>query len=167
MVAVTQATLQNLTGRVAALLLSQGRLIVSAESCTGGYLAQVLTGLPGASSWFDRGFVVYSNIAKKDMLDVPEAIVATYGAVSEETARAMAHGALERSRADLAVAITGIAGPDGGTPGKPVGTVHFAWAVRNGECRACVMWFAGGREAVRSQSVAFALQGVIDLLLQS
>lgn len=142
-------------------LLERGESVAAAESCTGGWVAQTLTAIAGSSAWFDRGFVTYSNAAKTDMLAVPETTLARHGAVSEATARAMAQGALRHSLADWALAITGIAGPTGGSPEKPVGTVCFAWASRDGGCEAQTQYFSGGRAAVREQSVRHALDGLL------
>ncbi len=141
-----------------------GALITVAESCTGGWVAKVLTDIPGCSAWFDRGFVTYTNASKQEMLGVRTATLAAHGAVSEQTAVEMAQGALERSGGSCAVAISGIAGPGGAMPGKPVGTVCFAWAGRSGRGRACRERFAGDREQVRRQAVAFALSGLQTLL---
>ena len=145
---------------VAALCRREGERIAVAESCTGGGLAAALTSLAGSSDWFDRGFVTYSNEAKHDLVGVSVSTLKRFGAVSEEVARQMARGALDESRATLAVAITGIAGPGGGTPEKPVGLVWIAWA-RKGEVRARRFQFKGGRAAVRRQSVAAALEGIL------
>lgn len=132
-----------------------------AESCTGGWLAKVITDISGSSQWFDRGFVTYSNISKTDMLGVSEAILQLHGAVSLATATAMANGALQYSRADLTVAITGIAGPGGGTLEKPVGTVWFAWARRDGKLETAQHVFTGDRIAIRRQAVCTALEGLL------
>ena len=156
--------LEAIAARLGRLLESRGECLAVAESCTGGWVAQALTAVAGSSAWFDRGFVSYSNAAKRDMLGVPETTLARHGAVSEATARAMAQGVLSNSLADWSLAITGIAGPTGGTPDKPVGTVCFAWAGRGGGCVACTRYFAGDRRAVREQSVACALSGLIDQL---
>ncbi len=142
-------------------LLERGASVAVAESCTGGWVAQTLTAIAGSSAWFDRGFVTYSNAAKCDMLGVPETTLARHGAVSEATARAMAQGALGHSLADWTLAITGIAGPSGGSPDKPVGTVCFAWASRDGGCEAQTRLFSGDRAAVREQSVRHALGGLL------
>lgn len=142
-------------------LLQRGDWLALAESCTGGWVAQSVTAIAGSSAWFDRGFVTYSNAAKMDMLGVPETTLERHGAVSEATARAMAQGALAHSRADWSAAITGIAGPTGGSPEKPVGTVCFAWARREGGCEAQTCHFTGGRGEVRQQSVAHALRGLL------
>ncbi|MCL2636450.1 MAG: CinA family protein [Betaproteobacteria bacterium] len=153
--------LEVLAAELGAALLARGEWLAAAESCTGGGLAQAVTAIAGSSAWFDRGFVTYSNAAKTDMLSVPEATLARHGAVSEATARAMAQGALAHSRANWAVAITGVAGPSGGSPDKPVGTVCFAWAAKEGGCAAQTRQFAGDRAAVREQSVRHALRGLL------
>lgn len=153
--------LEVLAAQLGAQLLARGEYLTAAESCTGGWLAQSVTAIAGSSGWFDRGFVTYSNAAKSDMLGVPAQTLARHGAVSEATARAMAQGALSYSLADWSVAITGIAGPGGGTIEKPVGMVCFAWAWKNGGCEASTAQFTGDREAVRRQSVALALQGLL------
>ena len=141
-----------------ALCRARGKKIATAESCTGGLVAGLLTEIPGASAVVDRGFVVYSNAAKQELLGVPAATLAAFGAVSQETARAMARGALAHSLADFAVAITGVAGPDGGTPGKPVGLVHFACAGADGSAVAVERRYGDlGRSAIRMASVATAL----------
>ncbi len=142
-------------------LLERGATVAVAESCTGGWVAQTLTAIAGSSAWFDRGFVTYSNAAKSDMLGVAETTLARHGAVSEATARAMAQGALVHSLADWTLAITGIAGPSGGSADKPVGTVCFAWASRDGGCEAQTRLFSGDRAAVREQSVRHALSGLL------
>lgn len=160
----TMSELETLAETLGRELLLRGATLAAAESCTGGWLAQTVTAIAGSSAWFDRGFVTYSNEAKTDMLGVPETTLARHGAVSEATARAMAQGALAHSRADWSVAITGIAGPSGGSPEKPVGTVCFAWASRDGGCAAETCRFAGDRAAVREQSVRHALYGLIGRL---
>jgi nicotinamide-nucleotide amidase len=134
----------------------------TAESCTGGLVAGAITAIGGSSAWFDRGFVTYSNEAKAEVLHVPLPTLAQHGAVSAETARAMAEGALAASRATVAVAVTGIAGPAGGSLEKPVGTVWFAWSVRGGSTTAAVHVLPGDRAAVREASVRIALEGLID-----
>ena len=153
--------LEKLAERVGLALLERGEWLAAAESCTGGWVAQSVTAIAGSSAWFDRGFVTYSNAAKVDMLAVPETTLERHGAVSEATARAMAQGALAHSRADWSLSITGIAGPTGGTPEKPVGTVCFAWASRDGGCEAQTCHFDGDRAAVREQSVFYALSGLL------
>jgi nicotinamide-nucleotide amidase len=143
--------------------LAARRLVAAtAESCTGGLVAGAITDVPGSSAWFDRGFVTYSNAAKTEMLGVRPETLAEHGAVSEDTAAEMARGALARSGADLAVAVTGVAGPDGGSPAKPVGMVCFAWARRDGAVDTATRRFDGDRAAVRAGTVAAALQGLID-----
>jgi nicotinamide-nucleotide amidase len=142
----------------------RGVRVATAESCTGGGVAEAITRISGSSAWFERGFVTYTNVAKEEMLGVAHATLVAHGAVSEAVAGEMAAGALVHSAADAAVAVTGIAGPTGGTPAKPVGLVWFAWTHRGGpvQCRRFV--FEGDRESVRRQSVAVALQGLIDLV---
>ena len=142
------------------LLQQRNWLLVTAESCTGGGVARAVTEVPGSSGWFDRGFVTYSNRAKVEMLGVGEDTLERHGAVSEAVALEMAAGALCRSAADLSVAVTGIAGPAGGSPGKPVGTVWIAWA-GGGPPVAIRFRFSGDRAAVRGQSVQAALEGLI------
>lgn len=152
-----------LAAELGATLRALRWLCATAESCTGGLVAGAITDLAGSSEWFDRGFVTYSNEAKIAMLSVPPATLEAHGAVSEPTARAMTVGALAQSRAHVAVAVTGIAGPGGAVPGKPVGTVCFAWAVRDGALRAETRHLPGDRAAVRDASVAIALQGLLAL----
>src|SRR4051812_41467807 len=138
--------------------------LVTAESCTGGWAAQEVTAIAGSSSWFERGFVTYSNEAKQEMLGVGIKTLEAHGAVSEETAREMALGALSHSRGTVSLAVTGIAGPGGGSAEKPVGTVCFAWAGAGGRVRSETRLFDGDRESVRSQAVVHALAGVLSLL---
>ncbi len=156
--------LDTLARAVSQELKRQELMLATAESCTGGWVAEVITSVAGCSEWFDRGFVSYTNLAKREMLGVPTTILSRHGAVSEQTARAMAEGALAHSHAQVALAITGIAGPSGGTPEKPVGTVCFAWAAKKRDTRSHKHIFSGDREAVRRQSVAAALQGLLDFL---
>lgn len=153
--------LEMLAERLGRELLNRGEWLVTAESCTGGWVAQTVTAIAGSSAWFDRGFVTYSNDAKVDMLGVPETTLAWHGAVSEPTARAMAQGALRHSRGHWSVAITGIAGPSGGTPEKPVGMVCLAWAQRDGGCEALTCHFAGNRAEIREQAARIALSGAL------
>jgi len=143
-------------------LLGRGLSVATAESCTGGLIAGAITAVAGSSGWFDRGFVTYSNDAKIGMLGVRAETLAAHGAVSEAVAAEMAAGALAHSRADLAVAVTGIAGPDGGTPAKPVGTVCFAWARKGAAVATATRRFPGGRAAVRAATVGAALQGLLE-----
>jgi len=154
----------ELAKRVGERLKAQGALLVTAESCTGGWAAQAVTAIAGSSEWFERGFVTYSNAAKEEMLGVRAATIAKHGAVSEETAREMALGALKHSRGTIALAITGIAGPGGGSAAKPVGTVCFAWARKGDEASVETRRFSGDRDAVRRQSVEHALRKALDLL---
>lgn len=154
--------LYALAREVGAALARAGLMLTTAESCTGGWVAQCITDVPGSSGWFDRGFVTYSNEAKCESLGVDHEIIEMHGAVSEATVRAMAAGALRHSRAQVAIAVSGIAGPSGGTPDKPVGTIWFAWQRfgQDGHVRqAC---FEGDRRRVRRQAVAMALRGVLD-----
>ena len=139
-------------------------MLATAESCTGGWAAQAMTAIAGSSAWFERGFVTYSNDAKQEMLGVSALTLKSHGAVSEETAREMALGALLRSKADVSLAVTGVAGPTGGSDAKPVGTVCFAWAMKNGAVRAETRRFSGDRDSVRRQSVVRALEGVLEVL---
>ncbi len=141
-------------------------MLATAESCTGGGVAQAITEVAGSSAWFERGFVTYSNLSKQQMLGVREATIKQHGAVSEMTVREMVEGALRHSAAQVALAVSGIAGPDGGTADKPVGTVWFAWGLKNGETLAQRHQLSGNRAAVRAQAVHIALQGVVNLLNQ-
>jgi len=145
-------------------LKARGAMLVSAESCTGGWAAQAVTAIAGSSEWFERGFVTYSNAAKQEMLGVRAETLEKHGAVSEDTAREMAAGALRHSRGSVAIAITGIAGPAGGTAAKPVGTVCFAWAGKDLPASTETRRFAGDRDAVRRQSVEHALARLLELL---
>ena len=153
--------LHQLAITVGEVLARTRQRLTCAESCTGGYIGKVVTDIAGSSGWFERGFVTYSNQSKTDLLGVEAGLIDRHGAVSEATARAMASGALRHSLADISVAITGIAGPGGGSAAKPVGTVWFAWALRRGEVDAEVQQFHGDRDAVRRQAVAHALQGIL------
>ena len=147
---------------LAQALRARGARIATAESCTGGLIAAACTAVAGSSDWFERGFVTYSNEAKVESLGVPMALIQAHGAVSEEVARAMAEGALAHSLATLAVAVTGIAGPGGATPGKPVGTVWMAVAQSDGATRTELLNLAGDRSAVREQTVAHALRRLLE-----
>jgi nicotinamide-nucleotide amidase len=144
-------------------LLARGWRAATAESCTGGLVAGAITAVPGSSDWFERGFVTYSNDAKQQMLGVPRATIEAFGAVSEAVARAMAEGAVAHSRADCALAVTGVAGPGGGTATKPVGMVCFGWAVA-GATRVATRQLPGDRASVRAASVDEALRGLIELI---
>lgn len=155
-----------LAARVGRHLLAEGRCVSTAESCTGGWVAKVLTDVPGSSQWFGEGFVTYSNDAKVRRLGVARSLLDSEGAVSEAAARAMAEGALRRTGAAVAVAVTGIAGPDGAVPGKPVGTVWFCWATRRGRRFRFLTerkQFRGDRDAVRRSSVRHVLTQLLSL----
>ena len=150
-------------GQIANLLLNNQLSLATAESCTGGMIAAACTDLAGSSAWFERGFVTYSNEAKTQMLGVDTALIARHGAVSEEVVRAMVQGAIAHSRAQVAVAVTGVAGPSGGSAAKPVGTVWFGFATPAGVVTE-VKHFDGDRAAVRSATVAHALARLVNLL---
>jgi len=158
--------MDDLTAQVGALLKSHGMMLVTAESCTGGGVARAITEVAGSSAWFERGFVTYSNLSKQQMLGVREATLTQHGAVSEMTVREMVAGALLHSAAQAALAVSGVAGPDGGTLEKPVGTVWFAWGINNGEIRTQRHQFSGNRAEVRDQAVHAALRGVVNMLNQ-
>ncbi len=155
--------IQRLSKQVGHALKSAGLKLVTAESCTGGWVGEAITAIAGCSDWFDRGFITYSNAAKREVLGVAATTIQLHGAVSEETAREMALGALKHSRAQISVAVTGVAGPGGGTDDKPVGTVCFAWAKGDSALRSEQQLLKGDRTAVRQHSVAIALRGLIDL----
>ena len=155
--------LNVLSRKVGKALKNKGQTLVTAESCTGGWVAQAATSVAGSSDWFERGYVTYSNAAKREALGVSRRTLERHGAVSEQTARAMARGALKRGRGAIAVSVTGIAGPGGGSPGKPVGTVCFAWA-QGRRIASETKRFRGGRNGVRRQSVIHALRGVLKWL---
>lgn len=165
MAAPSDADLQALTESVARKLLVEGEQLATAESCTGGWIAKCCTDLPGSSRWFQGGAVAYANAAKVAILGVPDAVLAEHGAVSEAVVKAMAQSALERFRADLSVAVSGVAGPDGGTLDKPVGTVWFAWGRRDpgGEIQVSTHCerLPGDRESVRRWAVQLALAGLL------
>lgn len=152
--------LMQLADSLAAKLTEQSLIVVTAESCTGGWIAQTLTAIAGSSAWFDRGFVTYSNQAKQDMLGVAAETLQQYGAVSEQVVQEMAQGALNNSPAQLAVSVSGIAGPGGGTAEKPLGTVWFGWCRRGADATSERKQFNGDRDAVRRQAVAHALKGL-------
>ena len=166
----------NLTEQLAQVLLQHGWMLATAESCTGGMIAANCTDLPGSSHWFERGFVTYSNEAKHDMLGVDSALMAEHGAVSEKVAQAMALGAMRRSLAQVTLAVTGVAGPTGGSADKPVGTVWFSWATPSDAgptlgaetawVKTELMHFAGDRAAVREATVQHSLKTLLDLLQQ-
>ena len=152
--------LDELSMRVGQTLRQAGLKMATAESCTGGWIAEVVTQTAGSSAWFDCGFVTYSNEAKQKLLGVAARTLATHGAVSEATAAAMVEGALARSAADVALSVTGIAGPDGGSADKPVGTVCFGWCRKGEKPRTATHHFPGDRAEVRRQSVVFALENL-------
>ena len=149
---------------LALALKQRGWMLATAESCTGGMIAAACTDLAGSSEWFERGLVTYSNEAKTELLGVDAALIEQHGAVSEPVARAMADGAIARSRADIAVAVTGIAGPTGGSPTKPVGTVWVAIALRGRPAAPALLQLKGDRAAIRSQTVAWALRALVGAL---
>jgi nicotinamide-nucleotide amidase len=164
MARVSDAELTQLAAELGEKLRARGWMLATAESCTGGWVGQLITALPGSSHWYERGFITYANIAKQEMLGVPAETLETYGAVSEETASAMAAGALEHSHAQATLAISGIAGPGGGTPQKPVGLVCYGWALADGTRLSSTCRLDGDREEIRSRAVAAALRGLIELL---
>lgn len=154
----------KLAHAVGCALKEKELMLATAESCTGGGVAEAVTRIAGSSEWFDRGFVTYSDGAKCEMLGVSAVTLQERGAVSEEVVREMAAGALQNSSAQVAVAVSGIAGPSGGTPQKPVGTVCFCWAMKNGAQLSATRLLPGNRQAVREKATIIALQGVLDLL---
>jgi nicotinamide-nucleotide amidase len=156
--------LYQLAQQMGEALKSRALMLVSAESCTGGWVGAAITAVPGSSDWYERGFITYTYISKREMLGVTARTLEQHGAVSEQTVKEMVAGALTASHAQVAVAVSGIAGPAGGMPGKPVGTVCLAWALKNGEPIAETRHFAGDREAVRRQAVERALAGVLELI---
>ena len=156
--------LHRLSISVGRHLLERGLFLTTAESCTGGWVAKAVTDIAGSSQWFTEGWVTYSNEAKRSHLGVAAGVLKRHGAVSEAVVSAMARGALRRAGAQVAVAVSGIAGPGGAVPGKPVGTVWFAWVLRAGartQVRTMCKQFRGGRDVVRSSAVRYALRGVI------
>ena len=164
---MTDEQLTQLSMRVGQLLLARGATVATAESCTGGWIAKVLTDVAGSSAWFQRGFVTYSNDAKRQMIGVSSYALDKYGAVSEVVVREMAQGALDESPADFALSVSGIAGPEGGTEEKPVGTVWFGFASAKGEVLTQCCYFSGDREAVRRQATFWALQMLHDYFLKN
>lgn len=150
----------ELAQQLGLLLKSKEKIIATAESCTGGWLAQIITEVSGSSAWFDRGFVTYSNAAKMQMLGIKSETFDKFGAVSAQTAVEMVKGALDHSDADCAIAVTGIAGPEGGTAEKPIGTVFIAWAYKNQEVKVIQKKLTGNRHEIRRQTVKIALEGV-------
>jgi len=157
-------TLYDLAVRVGQVLKAHRLQLVTAESCTGGWVGEAITMVPGSSEWYERGFITYTNTAKMDMLGVLATTLAAHGAVSEQTVKEMVAGALEHSPGDVAVSVSGVAGPGGGTPQKPVGTVCFGWALRDGSLATATHHFNGDREQVRREAVKRALEGVLSLV---
>jgi len=157
---IADITLKELAAKVGDRLLSRNETLVTAESCTGGWVSMLVTSIAGSSAWFDRGFVTYSNEAKQEILAVDKLVIEIHGAVSEEVARHMVQGAVEHSQAQAGLSVTGIAGPGGGTVEKPVGTVCFGWLV-DGQCETETCYFSGDREQIREQSVRHVLTGML------
>lgn len=161
---MTDIALYQLAEEVGRALRDRRLMLATAESCTGGGVGEAITRVPDSSHWFERGFITYTYISKREMLGVNSDTLGRHGAVSEPTVREMVAGALARSHAQVAVAVSGTAGPGGGTPEKPVGTVCFAWGIKGGAVTSDTQQFAGDRQAVRVQSVMHALEGVMRLL---
>jgi len=157
-------TLENLAETIGGRLKKQALMVSVAESCTGGWIAKVITDIPGSSQWFDRGFVTYTNQAKQEMLGVQAETLQAFGAVSEQTVQEMADGVLAYSSAQFGLAVSGVAGPGGGTKEKPVGMVCFAWSGPSFRTFAKTQYFTGDREQVRRAAVEYALSGLLDLL---
>lgn len=153
--------LMGLAEQLGHFLKTNNKKIATAESCTGGWIAQCITEVPGSSAWFDRGFITYSNSAKMQMLGVLPKTLLVHGAVSAETALEMVTGALTHSEADCAIAVTGIAGPDGGSKEKPVGTIYIAWQTKNESAKIKKLLFTGTRQQIREQTVIAAIEGVL------
>ncbi|MGV8991852.1 MAG: CinA family protein [Thiobacillus sp.] len=164
MARVSDEELNQLAAELGDKLKARGWMLATAESCTGGWVGQRVTAQPGSSEWYERGFITYTNNAKIEMLGVPGELLAMHGAVSEEVTSAMAAGALAHSHAQAALAISGIAGPGGGTPQKPVGLVCYGWALEDGTLMSSTCRLGGDRDEIRSRAVAAALRGLIDLL---
>ncbi len=159
--------MKSLAAQLGAALKSHGIMLTTAESCTGGGVASAVTEVAGSSAWFDRGFITYSNQAKVDMLGVSLDTLAKHGAVSEATVLEMAAGALRHSHAQVSLAVSGIAGPTGGSSKKPVGSVWFAWGIKDGVIVSRLHLLLGDRADIRAQAVDIALQGVIEILLMN
>ena len=164
---MAEPDLYDLAVQVGAALKARNMMLATAESCTGGWIGEAVTMVSGSSEWYERGFITYTNIAKMEMLGVRAATLEAHGAVSEETAREMVAGALAHSHAQVAVAVSGVAGPTGGTSQKPVGMVCLAWGMRDAAPVAVTHRFPGDREAVRRQAVIKALEGVENLISTS
>ena len=164
------SSITSLTQQLAQTLLAKGFKIALAESCTGGLLAAQLTSLAGSSDWFERGFITYSNQAKEESIGVPKEVIEQYGAVSEEVAKAMAEGVLNHSLAQISAAITGIAGPGGGSANKPVGMVCFAWGIQVDDqiqTRSQTKQFSGDRQSIREQACVYAIESLLEQLTAS
>ena len=161
---IAERALFELAEQVGTALKMRAMMLATAESCTGGWVGEAVTAVPGSSLWFDRGFITYTNVAKQEMLGVAAATLEQHGAVSEQTVREMASGVLYNSRAQAALTVSGIAGPGGGTPEKPVGTVWFAWGFANGTVASERRQFAGDRREVRRQAVECGLRGLLERL---
>lgn len=161
---MADALLYELAEKAGRALEARRLMLATAESCTGGWIAEAITMIPGSSAWLDRGFVTYTNEAKREMLGVRAETLERHGAVSEAVVLEMVQGALKASRAQVTVAVSGVAGPSGGTPQKPVGTVCFAWAIEGLPPRAEIRHLTGDREAVRRQSVVHVLEVLLELL---
>ena len=161
---LAERALFELAEQVGTALKMRVMMLATAESCTGGWVGEAVTAVPGSSNWFDRGFITYTNEAKQEMLGVSAATLEQHGAVSEQTVREMVSGALSNSRGQAALAISGIAGPGGGTPEKPVGTVWFAWGFAKGAVTCERRYFSGDRREVRRQAVECGLQGLLERL---
>lgn len=159
--------LEELAEELGKILIQRGLMLVSAESCTGGWIGRTVTSIPGSSKWYERGFITYSNNSKSEMLGVNHRSLEKFGAVSEQIATEMAAGAISNSCAQVSIAVTGIAGPGGATEGKPVGMICHSWAIKDGLARTAVCFLEGERESIRKQAVAIALQGTINLLLDA
>jgi len=159
-----QADFYKLAKQVGIALEKRELMLATAESCTGGQIAQIITSVSGSACWFERGFVTYSNDAKQEMLGVVPEIIETYGAVSEQTAKQMAEGAIAYSHAQTSLAVTGIAGPTGGTKTKPVGTICFAWAGENMKTQTMQQHFDGNRTSIRSQAAQFVLENLVSFI---
>lgn len=155
---------QTIVTELGEALMQREWKLATAESCTGGGVAYVITSMPGCSRWFERGFVTYSNLSKEELLGVRPETITEFGAVSEQTAREMAEGALQQSQAQVSVAITGIAGPEGGSPDKPVGTVWIAWAGVNRETQSSLHSLKGDRQTIREVSIRIALETLLEYI---
>lgn len=164
---ISDQKLSLLATKLGDSLIQRGIMLASAESCTGGWIGQTITAIPGSSKWYERGFITYSNLSKQEMLGVDEHLLRKFGEVSEQIASEMAVGAICNSPAQLSIAVTGIAGPGGATEGKPVGMICHGWAIKAGLVKSSVCMLKGDRESIRKQAVAIALQGAIDLLRET